>query len=329
MTHTKKPSADIHLKDIIPEQGNIHDGAVHKNFTHTPFVDNLIKRLFTDTPDSAPVAHTISNPLPYPIITPNITPKQKTKNKTQNEISDVQCVFDTPQNIFADTLSDAHYNHGHRTRLKQRFMTHGYTALQNYEILELILFQAIPRRDVKILAKKLLEKFGDISAVLMAPPEILRTIDGVGEHIIYIFKLFSGASEFILSQNVTKKTVLSTWSHVCDYARLKLGHLGHEEFHVWFLNKTHHLLHEHLLSKGTIDKTVVYPRQLVKLALDYSASGVILLHNHPSGDTTPSGADIAMTNKIKDTLEHLDITIIDHVIVGRDEITSFRILGLL
>ncbi|MEM6603045.1 MAG: DNA repair protein RadC [Pseudomonadota bacterium] len=221
-----------------------------------------------------------------------------------------------------------HYE-GHRTRLKQKFIKSGVKALYDYEFLELLLCLAIPRRDVKPIAKALLSEFHDISSVLNAPEKKLLSISGIGGNCHYIFRLFSEAAHYILKENVNARPVLSNWSKLCDYARLKIGHLEHEEFHIWLLDTHYHILHEACLARGTIDRAVIYPREVVKLALDHSASSVILLHNHPSGDTDPSGPDVNLTTKLIDAFSHIDIHIIDHIIVGRNDITSMRNLGLM
>lgn len=221
-----------------------------------------------------------------------------------------------------------HYT-GHRTRLREKYMEHGKEILQDYEFLELILSIAIPRRDVKPLAKTLLEEFGTIANILTAPQERLHHIKGIGTYSLFLFKLLCDSAEFLQQEQMGKKTILSNWNAVSNYARQKIGHLKHEEFHIWFLDESCGLIAEKCLSKGTINRTAIYPREVVKYALDYHASNIILLHNHPSGDTTPSGADVAVTTKIYDALKAIDITLFDHLIVGRDNIMSFRSLGLL
>ena len=218
---------------------------------------------------------------------------------------------------------------GHRSRLKQKFMKYGSESLHDYEFLELILFTALPRRDVKPLAKQLLAHFHDLATLVSTSEQELRHFSGIGDSVLFIFKLLKESTTILLKHDIKQQTILSSWSKVCDYVRLTLGRLTHEEFHVLFLDTKNKLITDECLSKGTIDKAIIYPREIVKRALELCAKNIILVHNHPSGDTTPSGADIALTNKIIDATKILDITVMDHLIVGVNDVTSFRNLGLL
>jgi len=213
---------------------------------------------------------------------------------------------------------------GHRQRLKDRFMRAGREALQDYELLELILFRSIPRRDVKPLAKKLIAEFGSVAEVLGAPLSRLRTTDGIGEATAIDLKLVEAAGRELAKGAVKKRTVLGSWTAVIDYCRASMAFETREVFRILFLDKRNALIADEIQQTGTVDHTPVYPREVVKRALEVSATAVILVHNHPSGDPTPSQADIAMTRQIVEAGKPLGILVHDHIIIGKNGHTSMK-----
>lgn len=219
--------------------------------------------------------------------------------------------------------------HGHRERLRDRLRETGGTALPDYELLELVLFRALPRRDTKPLAKALIERFGSFAEVVSAPASRLAEISGVGEAVITELRLIRASAERMAKGSLKDRTVLSSWSAVLDYCRMTMAFADKEQFRILFLDKRNNLIAEELQQTGTVDHTPVYPREVVKRALELSATALILVHNHPSGDPTPSQADIQMTRTIADVAQPLGITIHDHIIIGKDGHASFRGLGLL
>ena len=224
-----------------------------------------------------------------------------------------------------------HYT-GHRDRLRSRFLDAGIDALADYELLELILFRAIPRRDVKPLAKDLLAKFGGFAQVINAPPEQLKELPGVGDAVITEIKIVEAAAlqfkrdELKRSPDVTR---ISSWNELQDYCQAKLAHQQNEQFHILFLDRKNVLIEDEKQQEGTVDHTPVYTREVVKRALHHNASAIILVHNHPSGDPTPSKADIQMTRQIQQAVEAVNIRLHDHLIIGRTDVASFQSLGLL
>jgi DNA repair protein RadC len=221
-----------------------------------------------------------------------------------------------------------HY-HGHRDRLRQRFLQAGSDALHDYEMLELVLFRAIPRRDVKPLAKELIARFGSFAEVIAAPIERLKEVEGVGEAAITDLKIVQAAANRLLRGEVKKRHVLSSWSSVLDYCRTAMAFESKEHFRILFLDKGNHLIADEQQQTGTVDHTPVYPREVVKRALELSATAVILVHNHPSGDPTPSRADIDMTQAIIEVARPLGIAVHDHLIVGKDGHASLKALKLM
>uniref|UniRef100_A0A9E8CRP3 DNA repair protein RadC n=1 Tax=Bosea sp. NBC_00436 TaxID=2969620 RepID=A0A9E8CRP3_9HYPH len=221
-----------------------------------------------------------------------------------------------------------HY-HGHRERLRTRFEEAGAEALPDYELLELLLFRSIPRRDVKPLAKELIRHFGSFAEVLGAPAARLAEIDGVSETVALDFKIVEAALKRMAKGAVGKRPVLSSWSSVLDYCRMAMAFAEREQFRILFLDKKNTLIADEVQQTGTVDHTPVYPREVMRRALELSASAIILVHNHPSGDPTPSGADMRMTRELVDIAKPLGIAIHDHIIVGRDGHASFRSLGLI
>ena len=221
-----------------------------------------------------------------------------------------------------------HY-HGHRQRLRQRFLAAGSEAISDYEMLELILFRAIPQRDVKPLAKNLLAAFGSFSEVIAAPAERLKEVDGLGEAAITELKIVQAAANRLVRGEVKQRQVLSSWSNVLDYCGAAMAFENKEHFRILFLDKGNHLIADEQHQTGTVDHTPVYPREVVKRALELSATAVILVHNHPSGDPTPSRADIDMTRAIVEVARPLGIAVHDHLIVGKDGHASLKALKLM
>jgi DNA repair protein RadC len=227
---------------------------------------------------------------------------------------------------FAD--SAPHY-HGHRDRLRARFRTAGGDALPDYELLELLLFRAIPRRDVKGLAKALIKRFGSFAEVVAAPPALLMEVAGVKEAAVTEIKLIEAAAQRFAKGEIAKKPVLGSWAKVLDYCRTTMAFSEREQFRILFLDNRNGLIADEVQQKGTVDHTPVYPREIVRRALELSATAVILVHNHPSGDPEPSRADIQMTQTIIDIARPLGIAVHDHVIVGRSGHASLKGMGLI
>ncbi|MGX1306333.1 DNA repair protein RadC [Amorphus suaedae] len=218
---------------------------------------------------------------------------------------------------------------GHRQRLRDRFEQAGAEGLADYELLELLLFRSIPRRDTKPIAKRLIGRFGSFADVLSAPTPRLLEVEGVGPGVVQDLKIVHAAIQRFARGRVTRKPVLSSWNEVLDYCRAAMAFSDREQFRILFLDKKNALIADEVQQTGTVDHTPVYPREIVKRALELSASAIILVHNHPSGDPTPSRADIQMTRQIVDSAAPLGITIHDHIIVGRQGHASFRALRLL
>lgn len=228
----------------------------------------------------------------------------------------------------AAEASDAHY-HGHRDRLRTRFRENGDAALADYEILELLLFRLIPRRDTKPIAKALIARFGSLAGVFGAPPALLQEVKGVGESVALELKLIASVAQRMLKSEIRGRQVLSSWSSVIDYCHTAMAYESTEQFRILFLDKRNALIADEVQGRGTVDHTPVYPREVVKRALELSATAIILVHNHPSGDPTPSRADIDMTKMIVDTAKPLGIAVHDHIIIGRDGHASLRGLRLI
>jgi DNA repair protein RadC len=218
---------------------------------------------------------------------------------------------------------------GHRDRLRERFAQGGPDALPDYELLELLLFQIIPRRDVKPLAKALIKRFGSFAEVLAAPPALLTEIDGIGDTTALQLKIVAAAATRLARGAVAARPLLSSWSAVLDYCRAAMAFDEREQFRVLFLDKKNGLIADEVQQRGTVDHTPAYPREVVRRALELSATAVILVHNHPSGDPSPSSADVRMTREIADAGKPLNITVHDHIIVGRNGHASLRAMKLL
>ncbi|MEP1443843.1 MAG: DNA repair protein RadC [Hyphomicrobiales bacterium] len=218
-----------------------------------------------------------------------------------------------------------HYS-GHRDRLRDRFTENGATALADYELLELILFRAIPRRDTKPIAKALLAQFGTVAEVLSAPIERLKEVEGIGQSVAVDLKIIQAAGQRLAKDQVMERPILSSWAELIDYCHSAMAYEKKEQFRLLFLDKKNRLIADEVQQVGTIDHTPVYPREVVKRSLELSATAVILLHNHPSGDPTPSQADILMTQKIIEAATPMGIAIHDHVIIGKSGHTSLKAL---
>ncbi|MBU4530689.1 MAG: DNA repair protein RadC [Hoeflea sp.] len=224
--------------------------------------------------------------------------------------------------------AEEHY-HGHRDRLRQRFRDSGDRALADYELLELLLFRLIPRRDTKPIAKALLARFGSLPEVLGAPTHLLTEVKGVGDSVATDLKLVASIAHRMLKGDLKGRQVLASWSSVIEYCRAAMAFEAREQFRVLFLDKKNALIADEVQQTGTVDHTPVYPREVVKRALELSATAIILVHNHPSGDPTPSRADIEMTKLIIDTARPLGITVHDHIIIGKDGHASLKGLKLI
>jgi|EndMetStandDraft_6_1072998.scaffolds.fasta_scaffold00507_8 DNA repair protein RadC len=223
-----------------------------------------------------------------------------------------------------------HAHHaGHRERLRQRAKTGGFVALPDYELLELYLFRTFPRGDVKPLAKALLARFGSLGAVLGATPEELATVPGVGEAAAMDLKLLHEATLRAGRDKIAKRPVIASWSALLGYVRVALANESREQFRVLFLDKKNQLIADEVMNRGTVDHAPVYPREVMRRALELSSSNIIILHNHPSGDPTPSRPDIDMTRQIVEAGKALKIAVHDHLVVARDGVASFKALGLM
>jgi DNA repair protein RadC len=221
-----------------------------------------------------------------------------------------------------------HYS-GHRDRLRARFAEGGDRGMPDYELLELVLFRAMPRRDVKPVAKALIARFGSFGEVIGAAPERLQEIEGIGESVALDLKIVEAAARRMTKGAARERTVLGSWADVLDYCRTAMAFADREEFRLLFLDKRNGLIADEVQGSGTVDHTPVYPREIVRRALELSATAIVLVHNHPSGDTTPSSADIRMTQEIISISKPMGITVHDHIIVGRHGHSSFRGLKLI
>lgn len=217
----------------------------------------------------------------------------------------------------------------HRQRLRARFMQGGAAAIPDYELLELVLFRAIPRRDVKPLAHALMDRFGDFNRVITAPEPRLRDIPGVGDAVIVELKLIEAAAHRMARSRVMRQHVLSGWDALLDYCHTTMAHRETEQFRVIYLDRKNVVIGDEEQGKGTVDHVPVYPREVAKRALELNASALILVHNHPSGDPTPSQADIDMTQQIFSACSALGLTLHDHLIIGKSRELSFRSEGYL
>jgi len=221
------------------------------------------------------------------------------------------------------------YIANHRQRLRARFMQGGADPLPDYELLELVLFRAIPRRDVKPLANALMERFGDFNRVVTAPEARLRDITGVGDAVIIELKIIEAAAHRMARSKIMQQHVVSSWDALLDYCHTVMAHRETEQFRVLYLDRKNVIIADEEQAKGTVDHVPVYPREVAKRALELNASALILVHNHPSGDPTPSQADIDMTGQVLAACSALGMTLHDHLIIGKSTELSFRSEGYL
>jgi DNA repair protein RadC len=226
-------------------------------------------------------------------------------------------------------IDDEPHYLGHRQRLRERFQKIGPDGLDDYELLELLLTLVVPRRDVKKLAKDMLAAFGSFAGVLAAPQQRLMEFEGIGDIVAVNFRVVAAAAARSLKSGIMKRPALSSWSQVIDYCRAAMGFSDVEQFRILFLDKGNKLIADEVQQTGTVDHTPVYPREVIKRALELSATAIILVHNHPSGDPTPSQADIRMTREIDAIARALGVAVHDHIIVGRDGHASLKGLQLI
>ncbi|MBO9434474.1 DNA repair protein RadC [Ruegeria sp. R13_0] len=250
---------------------------------------------------------------------------------TQDAFAEAPMLFDTDE-ASAQPLPTGRlpsYIKDHRKRLRERFMSGGSGAMPDYELLELVLFRSIPRQDVKPLARLLMDTFGDFNRVLTAPEERLRQIKGVGETVITDLKILEACAHRMARARVMQRHVISGWDALLDYCHTTMAHREIEQFRVFYLDRKNVMIADEEQAKGTVDHVPVYPREVAKRALELNASALILVHNHPSGDPTPSQSDIDMTNRIQDACTALGLTLHDHLIIGKSTELSFRSEGYL
>lgn len=217
----------------------------------------------------------------------------------------------------------------HRKRLRARFTEGGAQAMPDYELLELLLFRAIPRQDVKPLARLLLDTFGDFNRVITASPARLAMVKGAGDAVVLELKLVEAAAQRMMRARVMHRPILSSWDALLDHCHTTMAHRETEQFRILFLDRKNVLIADEEQARGTVDHVPVYPREVVKRALELNASALILVHNHPSGDPTPSDADLSMTQQIADACQTLGLTLHDHLIIGKSRELSFRAAGYL
>ncbi len=218
---------------------------------------------------------------------------------------------------------------GHRRRLRARFMSGGANALADYELLEILLFHAIPRRDTKPIAKALLRRFGSYSGVLHADAAALAEVKGIGPSAVVALKTVAEAAVRLAREEVIDRPILNSWTKLIHYLRAGMAHDKTEAFRILFLDAKNVLIADEQQQTGTVNHTPMYPREVMKRALEVGATAVIMVHNHPSGDPTPSKADITITHELRDIADGLGIRLHDHVIVARGGHTSFKEMGLL
>ncbi len=253
----------------------------------------------------------------------------RTPTRPRRHVSDVARSFEAATQDEEGRAEEAPHYLEHRARLRARFVEGGAEAMPDYELMELVLFAAIPRRDVKPLAKHLIDRFGGFAEAIAAPRARLLEIDGIGESVVAQLKIVEAAALRLSKTRLLGRPALSSWTALIDYCSATMARNPHEEFRILFLDRKNVLIADEVQGQGTVDHTPVYPREIVKRALELSASAIILVHNHPSGDPTPSRADIEMTREIAAAAKALHIAVHDHLVVGRGGTASFKALGLL
>nr|WP_245627104.1 DNA repair protein RadC [Cognatishimia activa] len=221
------------------------------------------------------------------------------------------------------------YIRDHRKRLRDRFMRGGAGAVPDYELLELVLFRAIPRRDVKPIARRLLDRFGSFNGVISASIPRLKECHDVGDAIVCELKIVEASAQRLAQSKVLRRPVLSSWDALLDYCQTSMAHLETEQFRILFLDTKNTLIADEAQARGTVDHVPVYPREVIKRALELNASALIMVHNHPSGDPTPSQADVEMTREIQKAASVMSITLHDHLVIGQSRHFSFRSNDLL
>jgi DNA repair protein RadC len=237
----------------------------------------------------------------------------------ENDIEKVESLSE-----FTESQDDIPHYIGHRKRVKQRLINTGASGFSDYELLELILFSAIPRKDVKPLAKKLLDKFKSLTNLVSLDKDKLLSIAGVNENLYINFAIMRELINRVLKQKITNKNIIGSWGALVDYLKVTMSTMPLEQFRVLFLNKKNILIADEVLSQGTIDQAAIYPREIIKRALFNEASAIILVHNHPSGSPQPSKADIDTTAKIVETCQIVNISVHDHVIIANNDYFSFK-----
>jgi DNA repair protein RadC len=236
---------------------------------------------------------------------------------------------DTVPTVPSEPGSEINPGAGHRQRLRARFIKGGAEALADYELLELVLFGADARRDMKPLAKALLKRFKNFAGVVSADVHSLREVDGVGDAAIAQIKAIEAASQLLVRTEIMDRPIIGSWDRLIEYCHTRIARSSIELFMVIYLDRKNRLLHDEILQKGSIDHTPVYPREVVRRALELKATAIILVHNHPSGDATPSRADVDMTQEVKQAVASVGISLHDHLVISRTGHKSFKTLGLL
>lgn len=302
------------------------------------------KAEFTQKPKTEPKTK-IETSRPTAPKTPTIPEKPRVSNKTATPRAPVVAPTAPQKTPLIDTVNPKtnapsstpnipkkppppHY-HGHRDRLRERFKDAGVNALADYELLELYLFRSIPRKDTKPIAKDLIAKFGSFAEVIAAPIHRLAEVKGISENIALDLKILQAGATKLSQESVLGRPVLSSWTALLDYCRSAMQFEAVEQFRVLFLDRKNRLIADEVLGRGTVDRAPVYPREIIKRALSLEATAIILAHNHPSGDPTPSQSDIDMTKQIIQATKAIEVTVHDHLIIGRDNIASFKTLGLM
>ncbi len=228
------------------------------------------------------------------------------------------------QNPQPESAEEVNYNKGHRQRLKDKFFKSDPKHFADYELLELLLFNVLPRRDVKPLAKDLIARFGGFKHLINVDQDFITKKAGVSPNIYLQFKIIKEITNRILAEEVVDKHIISSWSALLHYLQFNMGNLKTEQFRVLFLNKKNILIKDEIIAEGTVDQTPVYPREIMKKAIIYDASSIVLVHNHPSGNVNPSAADIDITINIVNACKTISISVHDHVIVGGGNYYSFK-----
>ena len=247
----------------------------------------------------------------------------------QTGFSEISPTFALPNAVPSASATQPSYIRDHRKRLRERFIAGGAQAMPDYELLEILLFRAIPRQDVKPLARRLLDRFGDFNRVIAAPRTLLAEVKGVGDTVILELKVVEAAAQRLARARVLDRPVLSGWDALLDYCHVTMSHRQTEAFRVLYLDRKNVLIADESQTEGTVDHVPVYPREIAKRALELGASALILVHNHPSGDPTPSEADVAVTRQMDRAAETLGLVLHDHLIIGKGRELSFRAEGLL